>query len=364
MVLQMNPIIRTILNKLKKQYSLFSTRRRWFNEEKVFLRKFSFPKLTKEEIDSVKQTWKGLSVSKKLINSHRFYKKIHGFDSRYLAMPVYDPVIIRTLNPFQDACVFVNKGLFDIFFEDLKQPALYVKRIDYHYFDCKSTLITEAEAISVLSKKEKFIIKPSTNSHGGVGIKIIRNYKSEQEIKTLISGYKGDFIVQEIVDQHQDTAKFNPESLNTIRVISLFINGKVTILKSALRCGQNGAEVDNATSGGLMIKIKEDGYLADFGVDSRFEKVYETHNGVKLAGQRIVDFPKLESIVLEYHPRLYPTLHLIAWDFAINSMGEPVFIEGNTKVPGIFWIQLCGGPIFGDMTEEVIKYVKKRIHDR
>ncbi|HLW09107.1 MAG TPA: sugar-transfer associated ATP-grasp domain-containing protein, partial [Fermentimonas sp.] len=226
----MNPIIRTILNKLKKQYSLFSTRRRWFNEEKVFLRKFSFPKLTKEEIDSVKQTWKGLSVSKKLINSHRFYKKIHGFDSRYLAMPVYDPLIIRTLNPFQDACVFVNKGLFDIFFNKLKQPELFIKRIDGHLFDCNSSLITEAESLSILSEKEMFIIKPSANSHGGAGIKLIRTKKSEQEIKGLIDGYKGDFIVQEILDQHQDTAKFNPESLNTIRVISLFINGKVTIL--------------------------------------------------------------------------------------------------------------------------------------
>lgn len=357
-------LLKIILKKIQKQYRLISTRRRWTNEEKIYLKRFSFPELTNEEIDSIKQEWKGLSISKKLINSHRFYKKIHGFDSRYLAMPIYDPLIIRTLNPFQDACVFVNKGLFDIFFEGLKQPVLFIKRIDDHYFDSISNLITEDDATTILSKKEQFIIKPSVNSHGGYGIKLIRNNKTEQEIKSLIEGYNGDFIVQEIIDQHQDTAKFNPESLNTIRVISLFINDKVTILKSALRCGQNGAEVDNATSGGLMINIKDEGYLDDFGIDSKFEKVYETHNGVKIAGQQIVDFPKIEEIVRQNHPKLYPTLHLIAWDFAINSLGEPVFIEGNTKVPGIFWIQLCGGPIFGEKTKEVIQYVKKRFHDK
>lgn len=359
----MSFIKKTLIN-LRDQYTVFNTRKRWINEEKLYLQQVSFPELTKAEIHKIQQEWKGITVSQKFFNSHRFYKKIHGFDSRYLAMPIYDPLIIRTLNPFQDACVFVNKGFFDIFFEGLKQPMLFIKRIDDHYFDSKSTLITEDEAITILFKKEQFIIKPSANSHGGAGIKLIRSNKTEQEIRSLIDGYKGDFITQEILDQHPDTAKFNPESLNTIRVISLFLNGKVTILKSALRCGQNGAEVDNATSGGLMINIKDDGSLDDFGIDSRFEKVYETHNGVKIAGQRIVDFPKLEEIVRQNHPKLYPTLHLIAWDFAINSMGEPVFIEGNTKVPGIFWIQLCGGPIFGEKTEEVIEYVKKRIHGR
>lgn len=357
-------LIKRIIINFRDQYTLINTRRRWINEEKVFLKRFSFPELTKEEIDNIKQEWKGLSVSKKTINSHRFYKKIHGFDSRYLAMPIYDPLIIRTLNPFQDACVFVNKGLFDIFFNELKQPMLYIKRIDNHYFDSQSTLVTEAEAITVLSKKEKFIIKPSNNSHGGAGIKLVKEYKTQLVIKSLIDEYKGDFIVQEILDQHHDTAKFNPESLNTIRVISLFINGRVNILKSALRCGQNGAEVDNSTSGGLMINIRDDGSLDDFGIDSRFEKVYETYNGVEISGQSIIDFPKLKEIVIQNHPKLYPTLHLIAWDFAINSKGDPVFIEGNTKVPGIFWIQLCGGPIFGDKTEEVVEYVRKRIYDK
>src|SRR5690554_1894436 len=118
-------LLRIILKKTQKQYRLISTRRRWTNEEKSYFKIFSFPELTKEEIDRIKQEWRGLSVSKYLINSHRFYKKIHGFDSRYLAMPIYDPLIIRSLNPLDDASVFVNKGLFDILFEGLKQPMLF-----------------------------------------------------------------------------------------------------------------------------------------------------------------------------------------------------------------------------------------------
>lgn len=265
----------------------------------------------------------------------------------------------RKLNPFQDACVLINKGLFDIFFTELKQPQLYIKRIDHHYFNAQAKLLSFSEAMDILCQQERFIIKPSVNSHGGSGIKLIKHRMTQQEVEPLIAGYKGDFIAQEIIEQHPETAKFNPESLNTIRVISLFLNGRVTILKSALRCGQNGAEVDNATSGGLMIKIKEGGTLESFGVDARFEKIFETHNGIRIKGQKITDYPKLEEIVKTYHPKLYPTLHLIAWDFAINKNGDPIFIEGNTKVPGIFWMQLCAGPVFGDLTKEVVEYVVK-----
>ncbi|SFT01614.1 Sugar-transfer associated ATP-grasp [Porphyromonadaceae bacterium NLAE-zl-C104] len=353
-------ILRTFSSKLRHQYRLIQTRRRWINEEKKYLSHISFPELTKEEIAKIKQEWRGIPVTEKYFNEYRFYKKLHGFDARYLAMPIYDPLIIRKLNSFQDACVFVNKGLFDIFFTMLKQPQLYIKRIDNHYFDGQSKLIPSSKAIDILCQYERFIIKPSANSHGGAGIKLIKHRITQPEANALIEGYKCDFIVQEIIKQHPDTAKFNPESLNTIRIISLFLNDKVTILKSALRCGQNGAEVDNATSGGLMIKIKEDGFLEAFGVDARFEKILETHNGIKISGHKIANFDKLEEIVKIYHPRLYPTLHLIAWDFAINEDGDPVFIEGNTKVPGIFWMQLCAGPIFGDLTKEVMKYVLKK----
>lgn len=353
-------ILRTNLKKLHRHYAVIQTRRRWINEEKKYLSQISFPELTKEEIERIKQEWKGIPVTQKYLNEYRFYKKLHGFDARYLAMPIYDPLIIRKLNPFQDACVFVNKGLFDIIFRELKQPELYIKRINHHYFDGQSKLISASEAIDILCQQEYFIIKPSVNSHGGAGIKLIRNRITQPEAESLITGYKGDFIAQEIIEQHPETAKFNPQSLNTIRVISLFLNGRVTVLKSALRCGQNGVEVDNATSGGLMIKIKEGGALENFGVDARLEKIFETHNGVKIEGQKITSFPKLEEIVKKYHPKLYPTLHLIAWDFAIDKNGDPIFIEGNTKVPGIFWMQLCAGPIFGDLTKEIIEYVAKK----
>ena len=192
-------LLRIILKKIQKQYRLISTRRRWTNEEKKYLTDISFPELTKGEIAKIKEVWKNIPFDKNCLNGYRFYKKIHGFDARYLSMPIYDPLIIRILNPFQDACVFVNKGFFDVFFADLKQPELFIKRIDDHYFDCQSNVIGKEEYLDILDRKEKFIIKPSVNSHGGTGIVLVKSRKTQKEIESLIAEYGGDFIVQEII---------------------------------------------------------------------------------------------------------------------------------------------------------------------
>lgn len=355
--------MKKLIKQLIHKNQLYKTRKRWLEEENKFFSQKKFPPLESKEIKEINKVWKGLSFSNKHIKSHRIYKSLHGFNAKYLSMPIYDPIIVRALNPFQDACVFVNKGLFDNLFSGLPQPYYFVKRIDNHYFSSGSKLITKNEAIDILSNQNKFIIKPSINSHGGANIKLICDYLSKKEINDLLKEYKSDFITQEIIEQHEDTAKFNPQSLNTIRLMSLFINDHVSVLKSALRCGQNGSEIDNASAGGLMIKINKDGSLEDFGIDHRLDKIYQTSNGIIIKNQKITHYSKLEKIVIENHPKLYPTLHLIAWDFAIDKNGNPIFIEGNTKVPGIFWIQLCAGPIFGERTKEVIDYVisKKKI---
>ena len=52
-----------------------------------------------------------------------------------------------------------------------------------------------------------------------------------------------------------------------------------------------------------------------------------------------------------------PYLRLIGWDFTIDEEGEPVFIEMNT-LPGIYIMQLCNGPVFGELTDELLNSVK------
>lgn len=354
--------MRRIINFIKE---LITKRRvkqvhtRWLGIEDGFFKKKQVDALTSEEVAQIRSVWKGLPFSTKHLDSHHFYKDMHGFDPLYLAMPLYNPFIIRKLNPMMEARAIVNKGYFDVLFDELNQPQLYIKKIRDGYYDSESNLISKEQAMRILMSKESFVIKPSQDTYGGANIKLVRKKLSKNELTELIKNYKYDFVVQEILKQHEDTAKFNPESLNTIRIITLLVNGKVTILSAALRCGQHGAEVDNATSGGLMVKINDDGTLNDFAVDTRFKKIYKTHNDVEFKGQHISSFSKVKELVLQYHPKYYPSLGIVAWDFAIGKNSNVVFIEANTKVPGIFWMQLCSGPIFGERTQEVLDYINK-----
>ena len=350
----------TLKKRLKTRYILYRDHRRTLSKEKQKLSLFDFPKLTADEVQKVKQQWKGLHFTEKLVQGHRIYKAVHGFDARYLTTPIYDPMIIRVLNPFATAKFFGNKCLFCNFFSNLLQPKCYVKRIGDEYFDGNMSLINKKQAFEILSRQEKYIIKPGNDSYGGAGIQIIQQNSANQNIQAVFDAYKKDFIVQEIVKQHPDTAIFNPSSLNTIRVLSLLINGRVVVLKAALRCGQHGALVDNASSGGLMIKINENGMLNDFGIDTRFRKIYQTDSGLEFKGRTVSCFQKIEKLVVENHPKLYPALRLIAWDFAIDVEGNPIFIEGNARYPGIFWIQLSAGPVFENhIIEELIEFVNK-----
>lgn len=348
-------IFKQIIERRRNRQSL----NRWLKDEQTHLNRINFPPLTDDERQKIREVWHAWDLQDKEMESFRFYKRVNGFDPYFLPMTIYDPHIVRSLNPMSDARVLINKGYFDTLFADLQQPKLYVKRIRSNYYNGDSNLVSQEEVVTILNSKDSFIIKPSQDSHGGAGIRLIRKRQTPEALSALIDTYNGDFIVQEILKQHEDTAKFNPESLNTIRVLTLMLNGKVRILKSALRFGQKGAEVDNATSGGLMVQVKKDGSLGNFAVDPRFEKIHKTHNGVQLEGQRINGFEKILQLVKEYHPKYYPTLGIVAWDFAMDIEGNPIFIEGNTKVPGIFWMQMCAGPIFGEYTNEVINYIKE-----
>ena len=50
---------------------------------------------------------------------------------------------------------------------------------------------------------------------------------------------------------------------------------------------------------------------------------------------------------------------LISWDFAIGVDGEPILIEANLSFGQIDFHQLCNGPIFKEMTDEILCYVAR-----
>ena len=58
--------------------------------------------------------------------------------------------------------------------------------------------------------------------------------------------------------------------------------------------------------------------------------------------------------------RLTSFSRLTSWDLSVNENGEPILIEVNLAYGGLFFHQIANGPVFGDLTEDIIREVIKK----
>lgn len=210
-----------------------------------------------------------------------------------------------------------------------------------------------------IKKDGELIIKPSIDSQGGLNVKI---FDKKENIDQMLGKYKNNYIVQELVKQNKDLEKIHSKSLNTIRIISLLHNNNVIILSSLLRMGINNSRVDNFSAGGFACGIDEKGCLKKYAYNKKGERVEEHHLGFKLEGYKIKGYEKIIELVKKQHKK-FGHFKLISWDFSIDGDYEPVFIEFNLKRGEVDFHQMCNGPIFGDLTDEILDEVfKEKIH--
>lgn len=319
------------------------------------MRHMELSKLTPQEEKEAKEYWSRLPLRFYLSECHVF-KTLAGFDKRFLPIDLYYPYIKKSLNPDKYTFSLGHKALFHNLYSGFLQPVTIVVCIRGTYFDSSRHVIDKAAAIEKIKAYTQCIIKPTIETRCGKGVTII--HPSKSDINTLLDEHGEDFIVQEILQQSAQTAQFNPHSLNTFRVTSLFINSKVSICAISFKFAQGANVVDNLRAGGLMISVDEDGQFHDFALDHAFVKHYEHNDGRKFSSFKIHEVSKIAQLIKEQHPLVLPNLGIVGWDIALDSHNEPVLIEPNVWYPGIQFSQHCAQrPFFGDRTDEVIDYV-------
>lgn len=266
--------------------------------------------------------------------------------------------IIRKLNPIEAAKILANKGMYASLFNDINRPCELLRDCNGLLLDRNNQIVTIDEGIKLLlSYNKPFIIKPTIDTHGGRNVKIISQY-NENNIISLMNDYQKNFVIQEVVQQSAQTKKFNPTSLNTFRVVTLFLNGKISVLSCILRCGGKGAIVDNASFGGMFVGINQQtGKLTRASSYKQLE-INESPSGLKFQDCQIEHLDKVLNFAKQLHIKI-PLCALAGWDIALNENNEPVFIEVNLNKPEVWLMQVCNGPIFGERFEEVLEYCFK-----
>lgn len=137
------------------------------------------------------------------------------------------------------------------------------------------------------------------------------------------------YLCQDAVEQHPDTAIFNPTSVNTTRVWIYQPKRAVWAIFSAVfRMGVGQSTTDNVQSGGLTAPVDiETGRLGP-ALDETVERpIYEVHptTGTPIAGSVVPDWSEIAPVCARVGMAL-PFLKLVGLDLAFGVDG-PVVLE-------------------------------------
>ena len=309
--------------------------------------------VTAQEYAKVKEFWRPYGVTPQKYWYKLFWDGKDTHDPRYIPDDIWIGKMLPYFNNLMWGRAYADKCAYDRLFQNLNRPRTICKNSCGHYYDGDQNVISKEEAMALCMKEERFIVKFATFSYGGKDVQVFdRGEVNEGSVKKLFEEYRMNFVIQALVEQHEDLSRLNASSLNTIRTISFFFKGEVHILSSQLRIGSAGARVDNYASGGIACDVRPDGRLNDHAI-SRKGLIDQHPNGFYFKDIVIPNYNKVIDVIKSEASKL-PHLNIIGWDFGIDRNGEPIFIELNIS-PG--QNQRGGGPTFGDLTEDVLKDV-------
>lgn len=358
-------LLETRFDRLYYNYNVVRRRRKGSEYE---LRQWASSKeindLPKDVEEYVGQLYKGFSFDKRWIGYYgSYYKTMQTWQKYDLKKAVPSDLFYQYIDPcFCNPIAgleFSDKNFTDLLFADVLRPQCVVRYEEGLFLDCNYNIVSVEEAFRLCAKYEELVIKPSARSGGGKGILFFNPQNGGMDDFCACFNNKKSYIVQELIKQNSVLSHLHPNSLNTIRLVTLLWKGEVLLVSSFIRMGVGDSKVDNAHAGGLFCGIEPDGSLQTKAVDYNFN-VYTKHpNGAVFKGFVIPNYDKCVEMVKKIAPRMARIAKMISWDVAINEAGDPVLLESNMMYNGVDAPQIVTGPIFGNRTEEIIEYVKR-----
>lgn len=322
--------------------------------------------LTKDQIESAQSLYKQNFGREIPLDWHELYYGVSGkFAPAYFPELLYVPVLERTLNDEHARKFFSNKFEQNIHFRSLdfiKTPRVVSTCLNGTLLGENLKRITTDELAKHLRGASKELFFKPLNEDSGRGCAVYKPGElTEEELSKLIALSKGNFIIQERLANHQSIAALHPDSLNTFRIITYRLNGRIYTIPSVLRLGRGTNFVDNAHAGGIFIGIEDDGSLLECAHTEFGDDFYEHPDShIKFEGYRIEGFSKCLEAAKQMHC-LLPSLGIVHWDCALNENEEPVFIESNVAGGGIWVAQMAHGKgPFGDNIAAILQYIRSK----
>lgn len=310
---------------------------------------------------------------------YRLFSRYIGNDINIVPKDLCQNIIELTLNPFRYHGYYGDKNMFDKVMPDGVFPTTLLRRMYGCYYDAGYNRVTlDDTSLGEMLDNSGFnrvIVKPTLITMGGVGVTLFNNENGVwTDVKTgehltldYLDRHSGeDFIMQEAFDQHEFMAKFNPTSVNTIRlaVYKSVKDDRCHVTQAVMRIGRKGSIVDNGCAGGMFVGIDKTNGSLLHNVCSEQGFTSTEFNGIDFKCEYKVphwaDIVRFAETVCQY----IPNQRLFALDVALRSDGKPCLLEYNLTGFSIWLFQYVVGPAFGEYTDEIIDYCKSRLDKR
>lgn len=345
--------VRALDERFQVRLSRMKYSKRSYRNKSAVVGNDSLDKSTKRLISSY---WSGVKVNSKFVALYNKINNTASFDVRYVS----DDLFYCYIDPFYnntDAAQWMDdKNYYDLLFKDVPQATFIARKMNGILLDANYEYIDINSVVDLCKGFEEVVVKKSVNSEGGHGVHILNATTVPEKLRSLIQK-NHDLVIQEVVRQHPVLAAIHPSSINTLRIMSLLHDGEVHILSTILRMGRGGSRIDNASSGGIFCGVDESGKLKKYAYDVNGNR-WDCHpSGVVFEGYEIPGVDKCKDIVRANAIKIARFCKMPSWDFAIDKNGEPILIEVNMSYGQLDFHQMTNGPLFKDLTLEMLNEV-------
>lgn len=209
----------------------------------------------------------------------------------------------------------------------IDKPAFLIRFADY--IQRKWMLVREHsfDEFKQLTDVSDCIAKPKDGSLGHGIVKILKGSATED----LYAQCQSDnVLLEECVRAEQTIEAFNPDTLNTIRVVT-FSNGKeAEVFGAFIRFGRKGRIVDNAHNGGIFAQINvETGIIESNGINTDGDEfICHPDSKKQFKGFPIPQWNEIKDFCCRAALEI-KELRVCGWDVCVRQNGKLEFIEGN-----------------------------------
>ena len=211
--------------------------------------------------------------------------------------------------------------------------ALYQKICPFFKRDVASILSENdfKAFVAFTAEHPSFVCKPINDAMGrGITLEHIDSEKDiSKQFHALLKDRK-TFLMEEQISASPKLSVFNPDSLNTVRLIVYYDGENVIPVGSFFRTGRPGSFVDNAGAGGVFASVDyKTGILNSHGADEK-GRFYEEHpdSHIRYEGFQIPNWNDALNVSRDATIAMGMPC-FIGWDLALDENDEWVIVEGN-----------------------------------